>query len=195
MAARALGATVTQAPDDGPIEPRQVLGSGFVVYGVMMAGALLWLAVRDRDDAFAELAIGARGPWLGAAAGLGTGIALAFGLRWLRRVSPELRRLDAMVARAFTGVGEGTALLFVTSGALAEEMLFRLAVQDAFGLPGSVALHVLLYSSAGGWRWLLFLLPQALALGLLVQTGFGLLASTSANAIMNHLNLKRLRCD
>ena len=77
---------------------------------------------------------------------------------------------------------------------IGEELFFRLAVQDAFGLPGSVAAYVLVNSSVGGVRWLPYLLVHAAVLGLLVQQGFGLLGSTVANAIMNHLNLWRLRC-
>lgn len=196
MAARALGDAVTDEEEpDPPIEPRQVLASGFVVYGVMLLVAFAWLAYRDRSEAWTQLAIGERGPWLGALAGLVVGCALAIGMRQAVRRSSELQRLERLLVRSFDGVGDTAILCFVLSGALAEESLFRLAVQDAFGLPGSVAVHVLSYSCAGGWRWLPFLVPQALLLGLLVQEGFGLFAATAANAIMNHLNLKRLRCD
>ena len=43
---------------------------------------------------------------------------------------------------------------FMVLGAVAEEMFFRLAVQDQFGLTGSVAVYSLVSMCAMGPRWL-----------------------------------------
>jgi hypothetical protein len=43
-----------------------------------------------------------------------------------------------------------------------------------------------------GLRWLPMAVLHATALGLLVWLGFGLLASTTANAVMNYLCLRRM---
>ena len=184
---------MTESPPDD-VEPRQVLATGFATYGIMAIAALGWLAGRDRTAELHTQSFGVHGPWLGAVVGLATGLLMAVVMAWLSPRLRVLRDIDAMVARTFVGIGETAALLFVIAGALAEELLFRLAAQDALGLFGTVALYSLLYSSVGGWRWLLIMVPHALLLGLLVQCGFGLFASTTANAIMNHLNLRRLRC-
>jgi hypothetical protein len=79
-------------------------------------------------------------------------------------------------------------------GAIAEELFFRLAVQDAFGLAGSVAIATAVNSCVGGWRWMPLALVHALALGAIVHFGLGLLGSTTANAVSNYLNLRRIQC-
>lgn len=184
---------MSDAPPGEP-EPRQLLVAGCATYAVMAIGALAWLGWRGRLDQLAEQSFGRHGPWSAAAAGLAAGLLMAFGIAWLSPRWGVLRDLDAMVGRTFAGIGEAATLALVLWGALAEELLFRLAAQDALGLYGAVALHTFLYSSAAGWRLLFAVLPHALLLGVLVDSGFGLLASTAANAIMNHLNLRRLRC-
>lgn len=185
--------TDVEPPGDEP-DPRFLLVAGYVLHGALAAAALLWLWLRDRSDALATAAIGERGPWLGAAAGLAVGW---LGARLCARVHPRLPRvqqLEATMRRSFRGTGDTAALLFVTAGAVAEELFFRLAVQDRFGLVGSVAASVAVNSSVAGLRWLPFAVVQALVLGLLVQHGFGLLGSTTATAVMNHLNLRRIQC-
>ena len=193
MAALALGATVNEIPPD-EVGPGQMMATGMATYAFMVAAAVGWLGYRERLDQLPEQALGCHGPWLAAGVGLGAGLLMFAGLAWLSKRLQVLRELDAMVAKTFRASSEATTLAFVLCGAIAEELLFRLAAQDALGLFGSVALYSLLYSSFGGWRWLLFMAPHALLLGLLMHFGFGLLASTTANAIMNHLNLRRLRC-
>lgn len=184
---------MTDLDDDDP-EPRQVIGIGLATYAVMVAVALGWLSCRERLAELHTQAVGTHGPWLAAGAGVVTGVLMATALAWLSPRSQMLREYDAVVARTFAGTGEAVTMLVVLGGAIAEELLCRLAAQDAIGLPATVALNSLLYSCIGGWRWLLIMAPHALLLGLLVHFGLGLLASTTANAIMNHLNLRRLRC-
>jgi membrane protease YdiL (CAAX protease family) len=171
-----------------------LLLSGTVFYALLALAALGWLSQRDRGDAFADAAIGAHGALLGAAAGLVVGCLGAVALGRLARRVPRFRLMDRLTRAMFAGIGDLGAMVFVLMAAIGEELFFRLAVQDAFGLPGSVAAYVLVNSSVGGLRWLPYLLVHAAVLGLLVQQGFGLLGSTVANAIMNHLNLWRLRC-
>jgi hypothetical protein len=163
-------------------------------YGLLMIASLAWLSGRDRGDAFADAAVGAHGPWLGVIAGLVVGCLGAAVVAALARRRATFRLLDRITRQAFAGVGDIGALVFVLMAAVGEELFFRLAVQDAYGLVGSVAAYLIVNSSVGGWRWLPYLLVHATVLGLLVQQGFGLLGSTTANAIMNHLNLWRIRC-
>lgn len=180
-------------PGEAP-EPRFLLVAGTGVHLLMTAVALAWLAWRDRLGAVPEFAIGAHGLWWSAGIGLAVGW---LGARLFAVVNPRLPRMrefEAAARRSFARASDTAALAFVLIGAVGEELFFRLAVQDALGLSGSVAIAVGLNSTLGGITWLPFALLHALVLGLMVQQGFGLLGSTTASAIMNYLNLRRIQC-
>ena len=89
-------------------------------------------------------------------------------------------------------LSEAQLLTLSLVSAVAEEFFFRLAVQDALGLPASVALYVLLNTGPGFWSWALIALGSGLLFSGLVATGFGLLAATTAHAIINYLSLRRI---
>ncbi len=184
---------VTDSPE-GELEPRAVLGVGVVLYCVLAVTALLWLWARDRLEALPLAAIGRHGPWLAAAVGLAVGWLGALVVAFMTTHMQKLREHETMTRRVFGCMGEVSAVAFVLVAAVAEELFFRLAVQDSFGLAGSVAVYVVLNISIGGLWWLPITLLHALALGLIVQQGFGLLGSATANAILNHLSLRRMQC-
>lgn len=167
---------------------------GAAVYAVVVGVAGLWLWARDRGSALRDLAIGEAGPWIGSAAGLVVGMAGAAVLHWLGPRSAFLQATERQAHTLFAGVGETGMLAFVVWAAVAEELFFRLAVQDAIGLPGAVATYAILNSCIAGFAALPLAALHALVLGLLVQLGFGLLGSTTAHAIMNYLSLRRISC-
>ena len=179
--------------EDDPPEPLAVLGAGVVVYGAMVIAALAWLLLRDRLEAVGEASIGIHGPFAASAVGLAVGLAGARLLDLAVRRDRRFEELTSAAQRLFVRSGEWTGIAFALLSAFAEELFFRLAVQDVFGLLGSVAAYVLLNSRVGGLRWITFTLLHALVLGLLVQRGFGLLGSTSAHAILNYLCLRKLQ--
>ena len=181
-------------PKDGSdAEPILVLVTGAVIYGLMAAGALFWLWSRDRLDALPAKAIGDYGPLAASGVGLAVGVVAAWILnRSLKRFA-GLKEIASEAQRLFARAGDGTAITFVLISAIAEELFFRLAVQDLFGLFGAVAVYVLLNSSVGGWRWVVFTFFHSLVLGLIVHLGFGLLGSTTAHAILNYLSLRRVQ--
>ncbi len=185
--------TVTETPADEP-EPRLLIATGIVLYGVLAGVALAWLWLRDRTGALPEFAVGTRGPWAASAVGLAAGWLGARAMAWLGPRSPRMRELEATVARAFGRTSDAAAIAFVLAAAVGEELFFRLAVLDALGWPGSVAVATAVNSSVAGWRWLPVAFVHALALALLVQHGFGLLAATTASAVTNYLNLRRIQC-
>jgi membrane protease YdiL (CAAX protease family) len=196
VVAPALGAPVT-GPVEPPAvepEPRLLVGAGFAFYALLAGAALVWLWLRDRDGALAELAIGERGPLVASAVGLAAGWLGARSLAWAVPRVPRMRELEATAARVFARTGDATALLFVVAGAVAEELFFRLAVLDAFGWTGSVAAATVVNSSLAGWRWLPVAFAHALALAMMVRHGYGLLAATTASAVMSYLNLRRIQC-
>lgn len=183
-----------QEPEgEGGSDPRLVLATGTVVYGAMSAAALLWLWARDRTDALSEQAIGEYGPLASSGVGLGVGLIGAWILCQAIKRFESLKDVASAAHRLFARASDGVAISFVLISAIAEELFFRLAVQDLFGLFGSVAVYVLLNSSVGGWRWLVFTFVHAMVLGLIVHLGFGLLGSTTAHAVINYLSLRRIQ--
>lgn len=171
-----------------------MFAGGVCFYVLLGAAGLVWMAMRDRLSALPDLAIGEHGPWLASLVGLGAGLLLALSCGQLARHSREMRAADVLLRRTFVGMGESATLTLVLLGAVAEELFLRMAVQDASGLLGSVATFTLVSMALGRPRLVLLALLHATMLGTIVQLGFGLLGSTTANAIMNHLNLRRLSC-
>jgi hypothetical protein len=180
-------------PDPGDLGPVcvTVLG-GITVSTVALAVASIWLAWRDRLDQVREQAIGVHGMPAAVVAGVAAGAIGALLAAAAARWSPRWRQHERTAAGLFDRCSELglAAMLFLQ--AIAEEVLMRLAVQDAWGLPGSVAVHALVYSSAVGLLVLVFVVPQALLLGLLMHHGFGLLSVTIANVLTAHLCLRRI---
>lgn len=179
-----------QGPDP---DPGLVLATGTVVYGAMGAAALLWLWARDRSDALYDQAIGEHGPLASSGVGLGVGLIGAWILSLAIKRFESLKDVASAAHRLFARASDGVAIAFVLISAIAEELFFRLAVQDLFGLFGAVAVYVLVNSSVGGWRWLIFTFVHATVLGLIVHLGFGLLGSTTAHAVLNYLSLRRIQ--
>lgn len=196
VATNAPGATVNGAGEDSGEQPEgpSLLAAGMVVYVAMGALALFWLWLRDRAQALPEYAVGTQGPVLGSGVGLVVGLLAARLFAYVNPRIPRMRALEATARRSFANASDTAAITFVVLASVSEELFFRLAVQDALGLVGSVAVASGLNSSLAGWRWLPFAILHALVLALLVQQGFGLLGSTTASAIMNHLNLRRIQC-
>jgi len=182
-----------QGGDEPELEPATVLMAGTVIYGGMAAVSLFWLWMRDRSDVLFEQAVGQHGPGAASGVGLVVGLVGAWVFAELMKRIAGLQEVAADAQRVFARAGEGVGIAFVLISATAEELFFRLAVQDSLGLVGSVACYVLLNSSVGGLRWVLFTFAHALTLGLIVELGFGLLGSTTAHAILNYLSLRRIQ--
>ncbi len=176
-----------------PPDPRAALLGGGCFSSVLLAVSLGWLAWRDRLSMLPQQAIGQHGVLVGAAVGLAVGLAGATATAALSRRFAALREIEARAALPFADMPDAGLLAFVLVGAVAEEIFFRLAVQDAIGLAGSVAVYVLLSISAGR-ALLLPAAAHALCLGALVHFGFGLFASSTAHAVLNYLSLRRILC-
>ncbi len=177
---------------EGEPPPRQRIASSLLVQALCTLGAVAWLHARDRLEAFREMAIGAHGPWLGLLAGGAVAVLFSAVLAVVAARTSALAPLDAELRRFFAGIDARAVDVLLLASALGEEFLLRCAVQDAFGWPGGVAVAVTVVIASGQRRlWWLAVLYASL-LGLLVDLGFGLLGSTVANVLVNHLNLRRL---
>lgn len=138
------------------------------------------------------MAIGSHGPWFGLLAGGAVAAAFSALLAVVAARTSALAPLDDELRRFFAGIDARAVDVLLLASALGEEFLLRCAIQDAFGWPAGVAVAVTLVIASGHRRlWLLAVLYASM-LGLLVELGFGLLGSSVANVIVNHLNLRRL---
>ncbi|MGE3174634.1 MAG: CPBP family intramembrane glutamic endopeptidase [Planctomycetota bacterium] len=179
-------------PDpDLPPPPAAVVTVAVVVYGLMITAALVWLSWRDRLGELPRGALGQGGLWGGAGAGLATGLAFA-GLLALAARLPPIARCERRFASLLGPLSEAAVLALSLGAAIAEELFFRLAVQDAIGPIGAVACYVVVNTGPGFWPWL----PVAVAAGALfsglVHAGCGLFAATLAHALINYLTLRRI---
>ncbi len=184
---------MTEDGQGGPPAPGAVLAFAVLVYGAMAGAALLWLDLSGSPGALVDRAVGARGPVAASALGLGVGLLGAWAVGRLAASKEGFQAVRAAVQRLFVRATDGVIVAFALISAVGEELFFRLAVQEVFGLFGSVAAYVVLNSSVGGLRWRIFTFAHALALGLIVHAGFGLLGSTTAHAVLNYLSLRRLQ--
>jgi len=180
------------ADDEEPVAPHQVVVSSLVLHALLVIVALGWLYARDRTEAVAELAIGERGPWFGLLAGVVAGIAFHGLVGAIAARTKALAGLDADLRGVFAGIDVRAADATLLVAALGEEFLLRCAAQDAFGWPAGVAVTVALVIASRHRRLWLLAVVYASMLGLLVECGFGLLGSSVANVVVNHLNLRRL---
>ena len=172
----------------------KALAVGSVLYALLLCVGLVWLWLRDRLDVLPEMAVGIHGPWLASGLGLVVGYV---GALILRGASPHVRvvaELERQSRELFGQSNDTATMAFLLIGVVAEAIFFRLAVQDAVGLVGAVAVYSLLHGSIGGFAWIPFTAVLSLVLGLFVQQGFGLLGSATAHAIMNYCSLRRILC-
>ena len=183
-----------ERPDPGAEDPdpRTTMIAGGCLYTALLTASVIWLAVRDRIELLHTAALGRHGAPLAAAAGLTVGVAgyAVFALLLQRRAA--VVAVTAQVRRMLAGVAEAPILATVLFGAVSEEVFFRLAVQDQFGLVGSVATYTFVATGALGLRWIPLAALHATVLGGLMALGFGLLSTTTANAVMNYLVLRRM---
>jgi membrane protease YdiL (CAAX protease family) len=191
VAAHAVAATVNGTEPEPAMDPRQSVAAAGCLYAGLLAVAVVWLWWRDRMSLLQTEAVGHHGVVLASLAGLLTGLA-GTGIFLLVRRAGLASNVEAQVRSVFAPIGASSTLAIVLFGAVSEEVFFRLAVQDAFGLVGSVAICALVSTCTVGLAWLPFLVLHATALGLLMHHGFGLLGTTTANAILNHLCLRRI---
>jgi hypothetical protein len=194
VAAAAVAAAVSERPTDdgGAPAPATVLWSAAFVYAAMTGGAWLWLHLRDRTGALAATALGEHGLWTAAGVGAAAGLLGAWSLSAVARRNGPVRSCEQRLARFIGAQSDRAALLLSLVSAIAEELTFRLAVQDALGPIAAVALYAALNTGPGFWPWL----PVAVIAGALFSTlvvlGFGLLSATIAHALINYLTLRRI---
>lgn len=191
---RDRGREPDRAPEPGP-DPSPtsaaVVTVAVVVYGLMATAALVWLSWRDRLGELPRGALGQHGLWVGAGAGLVAGFAFA-GLLALAARLPPIARCERRFAALLGPQTEAAVLALSLGAAIAEELFFRLAVQDAIGPIGAVACYVVVNTGPGFWPWLPVAATAGALFSGLVHAGCGLFAATLAHALINYLTLRRI---
>jgi hypothetical protein len=181
---------------DAP-DPQRFVRTALVFYGLMGCAALLWrMAASGQSILYPSIAAQARGPSLGlaVAAGAVTGLAalgLSEGLtRWTRLGDA----LADLLGEGLAGVGLGDALLLALASGMAEEMLFRGALQPVVGLFWASlifgACHFLPRRELAMWS--VFAVVIGLAFGWLYDWTGHLAAPIVAHTLVNGVNLPRL---
>ena len=181
-----------RAPRNEPPAPAQLLVTGVVSNLLAVTAALVWLGWRGRLAHLGEIAIG--GP--GALVDLGVGVVVGAGLAFLQALaakrSAALQDLDAAARQLLTGLGDTGRSVMLLASVLGEEFLVRGAALDAVGPIGAVALFLGVIIASGMARVWLPALVGTTMLVALIESGFGLLATAVANAVLNHCNMRRL---
>jgi membrane protease YdiL (CAAX protease family) len=171
-----------------PWTPRGFLLLVCALYGLLAAGALVWLRLSERTVAVATgLRSLTAGLLLGALVVLLTRLALDHSswvsslAREFRKLLPELRWSQILVV----AVASGTA----------EELFFRGAMQPALGLLPTTLIFGLLHTGPARvfLPWTAFALMMGLALGLLYLLTADLAGPVAAHVLINALNLGALQ--
>lgn len=115
---------------------------------------------------------------------------------WLARRHVALcRRLESEFRELLGGLGAREAVGLALVSAFSEELLFRGAVQGAWGYPVATILFGLLHTGRGRpfLVWTLSALAAGAVLGALVLWRQNLLPAMVAHAVVNGVQLERLR--
>jgi membrane protease YdiL (CAAX protease family) len=169
-----------------------VLSFAGCLYFAMIGAGALWLWQRERLAALPQAALGEHGLWVAAASGLSAGLLGSAVLALASRANAGVRACEQRIGAVLGTLRDAGLIALSMLSAVAEEFFFRLAVQDALGLPIAVALYVVLNTGPGFWSWAPVALGFGLLFGAMVDSGLGLLAATVAHAVVNYLSLRRI---
>jgi CAAX protease family protein len=163
------------------------------LYLVMAVGGALWIGAR-RGVIPLSLFVDVRRWWLDLLLGIAAALLLLGAWKGAEHTVPLARDLDRQLREALGPLQPAEVIGLALLSGFAEELLFRGAVQEAFGwLPATLAFAVLHSGPGKAFRlWTLFAaLAGLLFAGLMVQRG-NLLAPMTAHFLVNVVNLWRL---
>jgi len=185
--------------DSEPLEPGSAgfVRSALLFYGVMGCVALLWRMSTPGESIFYPSARAAEEAF-GLSSAIGLGGLLGFVVVGLSELMTRWTDVgDALaetLGKSLAGIGLGDAVLLALASGIAEEMLFRGALQPAVGLVWASlifgACHFLPRRELVAWS--LFAALMGFALGALYEWTGHLAAPIAAHALVNGINLPRL---
>lgn len=182
-------------PSAAAVTPRRIR-LAVVVYGILALAALLWGVLRGDANLYHHPQ-----PWLGLGfpastlAALGSGLAVAVAVvagtrvavrrtRWARVMHVEFRELLGPLSAS------EIAVFALTSG-IAEEMLFRGAMQPSLGIVWSSLLFGAVHVGPMRrfWVWTLWATAMGFVFGALYAATGELLAPVVAHVVINYENM------
>lgn len=175
------------------LEPGRLYRLAWGLYlGMALAGAL-WIGVR-RGVIPLALFVDTREWWLDLLLGVAAALLLLGLWKGAERAFSLARELEGHLAQALGPLTPAEVIALALLSGFAEELFFRGAVQEAFGLVPATILFALLHSGPGRALrlWTLFAAVAGLLFGLLMEWRGNLLGPMLAHALVNGVNLLRL---
>jgi len=176
-----------------PSRPSRLYRAAWLFYLVLALGGIVGLAAEGRPIGL-RLLVDPTSWWIDLGAGAGTGVVLLGGwllARW--RLAPA-RELEAIMLRLLGRVSREEVVALALISAIAEEVAFRGALQQAIGWLGAAALFALLH--AGPRKpfllWSAFALVGGVAFGWIVELRQALLGPIVGHLVVNLVQLHRL---
>ena len=177
-----------------PSEPGRLYRIGWVVYLLMAVAGILWIGFRLDGPIPLGLFLDLDGWWLDLLLGIGSGL-LLLGLWWMgERVSPLAKELEEQLAAVLGPLTTAEAVSLAVLSGFAEELFFRGAVQEQWGLLAATVLFAVLHTGPGrAFRvWTLFAVVAGGLFGGLMEWRGNLLAPVVGHFVVNGVNLRRL---
>lgn len=177
--------------------PQGFVRSALIFYGLMGTVALLWrMAIPGQSILHPSIESAGQASTLSGAlvAGLCVGLVSVAVSEVLTRWTGLGEALADVLAESLTGIGRSDAILLALASGMAEEMLFRGALQPAVGLFWASlifgACHFLPRKELALWS--VYAVAMGFAFGWLFEWTGQLLAPVVAHSIVNGINLPRL---
>jgi uncharacterized protein len=187
-----------EGADEDPVPPSPVtfVRSALIFYGVLGCGALVWRMSSPGESIFHPSAAVAPEATVGFAicAGLVLGLAAVVLSELMTRFTELGEVLADTLGESLAGISAADAVLLAVASGIAEEMLFRGALQPSAGLFWASlafgACHFLPRKELALWS--LYAVGMGFALGLLFEWTGQLAAPIAAHTVINAVNLPRL---
>jgi membrane protease YdiL (CAAX protease family) len=180
--------------EDEPGGPRvSLLPMAGVFYGLMFAAALIWGAVEGRPPVFAPG--GREVDWVAdPALGIGIGVLVVGISELITRFTRWGERTAAILGEMLGRIGVGDAVWLALASAIAEELLFRGAIQPHLGLVGTSVLFGVAHLAPRRelLPWTLMAVGAGFLLGGLFELTGNVLAPIAAHFTVNAFNLRQL---
>jgi membrane protease YdiL (CAAX protease family) len=177
--------------------PQGFVRSALVFYGVMGCAALIWRMASSNETILHPSAMDGGASWgLIPALSIGALVGLAaVGIsEVLTRTTSLGNALADLLGRSLAGIGVGDAVLLALASGVAEEMLFRGALQPSVGIIWASlifgACHFLPRREL--MLWSLYAVLMGFAFGWLYEWTGQLIAPIAAHSLVNGINLPRL---
>ncbi len=171
-----------------------LVGLGAMVYGGMIVVALAWASWRGLFDAWWTFEGGAAAIAIGAALGVGLGLAGVVLSKQMEAHVPGVRKLGERFATILAGASTTDALLLAAFSSIGEEALFRGCMQTEWGLWPATILFAVVHSGPERvylW-WTASAFVFGIGLALLYEHQGGLLAPILMHFVINAINIRML---